>query len=217
MTEAVKRRYDSSRRRAQAEATKREILEAAERLFGEQGYAGTTIAAIASEARVAPKTVYLAFETKAGLLRALWNLRLRGDADDVPVGDRDWYREVLEEPDPVRVLRLNARNSRMVKDRFGVLDGVVRGAASVDTAVAAMVRRIQTEFYENQRRVVESLVAKGALKPALDVTRAADILWTLNHPDVWQHLVFDRGWTGEQYEEWFADAACQQLLADDRR
>ena len=48
----------------------------------------------------------------------------------------------------MRALRLNARNSRMVKDRFGVLDGVVRGAASVDTAVAAMVRRIQTEFYE---------------------------------------------------------------------
>ena len=78
MTEAVKRRYDSTRRRAQAEATKREILEAAERLFSEQGYVATTIAAIASEARVAPKTVYLAFETKAGLLRALWNLRLRG-------------------------------------------------------------------------------------------------------------------------------------------
>src|SRR3954470_22988482 len=158
MTDTVKRRYDSTRRRAQAEATRREILEAAERLFSQQGYAGTTIAAIAAEAQVAPKTVYLAFETKAGLLRALWNLRLRGDANEVPVGDREWYREVLDEPDPARALRLNARNSRLVKDRFGVLDGVVRGAAAVD--VAAMVKRIQSEFYENQRRVVETLDEK---------------------------------------------------------
>src|SRR3954466_4506156 len=217
MTEAVKRRYDSTRRRAQAEATRREILEAAERLFSQQGYAGTTIAAIAAEAQVAPKTVYLAFETKAGLLRALWNLRLRGDAHEVPVGDREWYREVLDEPDPARALRLNARNSRLVKERFGVLDGVVRGAAAADADVAAMVKRIQSEFYENQRRVVETLDEKGALKPDLNVTRATDILWTLNHPDLWHHLVFDRGWTADQYEEWFADAACQQLLADDRR
>ena len=29
-----------------------------------------------------------------------------------PVAERDWYREVLEEPDPERQLRLNARNAR---------------------------------------------------------------------------------------------------------
>ena len=211
MTKAVKRRYDSTRRRAQAEATRREILESAERLFAEHGYAGTTIAAIAADARVAPKTVYLAFETKAGLLRALWNLRLRGDADEVPVADREWFIEVLEEPDPARTLTLNARNSRRVKERFGPLSTIVAGAASLDADVAAMLKRIQTDFYENQQRVVESI--EDALRPELDVARATDILWTLNHPDVWHHLVFDRGWTPEQYEAWFADAACQQLLA----
>ena len=76
MTEPVKpkRRYDSPRRREQAAATRREILEAAQRLFERQGYAATTMAAIAAEAGVALKTVYVAFETKSGVLRALWNL-----------------------------------------------------------------------------------------------------------------------------------------------
>jgi AcrR family transcriptional regulator len=206
------RRYDSSRRRAQAEATRRDILEAAERLFAEEGYGATTMAAIAKEAGVALKTVYLAFETKSGLLRALWNLRLRGDAADVPVGDREWYREVLDEPDPARALGLNARNSRVIKERFGRLHPVVRGAATVDRDVDAMLRRIQSEFYENQRAVVESLAQRNALRKGLDVTRATDILWTLNHPDVWHHLVFERGWTPEQYEQWFADASCRELL-----
>src|ERR671937_2765734 len=101
MAERVKtRRYDSPRRREQAAATRREILEAAQRLFENQGYVATTMAAIAAEAGVALKTVYVAFETKSGLLRALWHLLLRGDEDDVAMPDRRWYRDVLEQPDP---------------------------------------------------------------------------------------------------------------------
>src|SRR5919107_5919612 len=121
-----KRRYDSSRRREQAAGTRRQILRAAQRLFERDGYAATTMAAIAAEAGVATKTVYLGFETKSGVLRALWNLRLRGDLEDVPVPERSWYQEVLDEPDPERKLRLNARNSRAVKERVGPLLRVLR-------------------------------------------------------------------------------------------
>src|SRR5262249_61246813 len=115
MTEAVnpKRTYNSSRRREQAAATRREILEGAQRLFERQGFAATTMAAIASEAGVALKTVYVTFETKSGVLRALWNLLLRGDEGDVHVMDRARYREVLDEPDPGRQVPLNARQSRV--------------------------------------------------------------------------------------------------------
>src|SRR5947208_15658101 len=109
-----KRPYDSPRRREQAAATRREILEAAQRLFERDGYAATTMAAIAAEAGVALKTIYVAFETKSGVLRALWNLTLRGDEGEAPVAEREWYREVLDEPDPERQLRLTARNSRLV-------------------------------------------------------------------------------------------------------
>jgi hypothetical protein len=62
--------------------------------------------------------------------------------------------------------------------------------------------------------VVESVAAKGALRPGLDVDRATDILWTLNHPDVWLLLVGERGWTPRQWERWFADTACAQLLGE---
>src|SRR5215217_4210057 len=96
MAEPVKTRpYNSPRRREQAAATRRQILDAAQRLFERQGYAATTMAAIAAEAGVATKTVYLAFETKSGVLRALWHLLLRGDDEDRPVADRAWYQEVL--------------------------------------------------------------------------------------------------------------------------
>jgi AcrR family transcriptional regulator len=213
MAEPVKtRRYDSPRRREQAAATRREILEAAQRLFERHGYAATTMAAIAAEAGVALKTVYVAFETKSGVLRALWHLRLRGDEADVPMGERAWYRELLEEPDPKRQLRLMARNGREVKTRAASLMKVIRDAAPTEPDIATLWSRIQSDFHALQRPIVEALHAKRALRPELDVARATDLLWTLNHPDVWHLLVGERGWTAEEHEQWFADAACSQLL-----
>ena len=206
------RRYHSPRRDQQAAETRRAILAAARSLFERDGYAATTIAAIAAEAGVATKTVYLAFETKGGVLRALWNTALRGDEGEAPVAQRSWYREALEEPDAGHQLRLNARNSRAVKTRVGALFAVIRSAAAVDPDIAVLWDRIQSEFYENQRTIVTALQEKNALRSTLDVTAATDVLWTLNHPDVWQLLVGTRGWTPEQYEKWFGDTACHQLL-----
>src|ERR1700704_5187570 len=134
----TKRHYNSPRRREQAAATRSEILEAAQRLFEQQGYAATTMSAIATEAGVALKTVYVAFETKSGVLRALWNLLLRGDRDDLPVAQQQWYREVLDERDPERQLRLNASNSRRVKTRIGAVMEVIRSAAPTDPDIEAL-------------------------------------------------------------------------------
>src|SRR5436309_9661814 len=132
------RSYNSPRRAEQAAATRRAILDAAQRLFEKDGYAATPMASIAKEAGVALKTVYLAFETKSGVLRALWHLRLRGDEGSAHVGERDWYREVLEEPDAKRQLKLNARNSRVVKARVGALMEVIRSGARADTDIAKL-------------------------------------------------------------------------------
>lgn len=207
-----KRRYDSTRRQEQAAATRGQILDAARRLFEEQGYASTTMGAIAEEAGVAVKTVYLAFETKAGVLRALWNALLRGSDDAPPITEHEWHREMSEEPDPERKLRLNARNSRAGKERIGRIFQVVRAAAGEDADSAALWARLQTEYRANQHAVVESLRRKRALARGLGVERGADILWTINHPDVWELLVVERGWTPDEYERWCGETACAQLL-----
>jgi AcrR family transcriptional regulator len=212
-----KRPYESPRRREQAAATRLEILDSAQRLFERDGYAVTTMAAIATEARVALKTVYIAFETKSGLLRALWNLRLRGGQEDVPVGEQQWYRAVLEESNSERQLRMNAHNSAQGKTRIGGLLEVIRNAAPIDPDIATLWSRIQTEYHANQRAIVESINDKRALNPALNEERAADILWMLNHPNTWQLLARERGWTAEEYEQWTGDLACAQLLDRPRK
>lgn len=209
-----RRSYDSPVRREQAAATRARILATAQALFEERGYSATSVAAVAERAGVSQRTVYLAFETKAELLRTLWNALLRGGEGAPPVAQLARYKEALEERDPARQLELNARHSVAVKRRIGALHEVIRAGASVDPDVGALWERIQTEFRENQRAIVASIAKKGALKDGLDVERAADILWTINHGDLWQHLVVRRGWSPEAFEGWLADTFRALLLRE---
>jgi AcrR family transcriptional regulator len=157
-----RRRYESPRRREQAAATRLAILEAAERLFAERGYVSTSVGAIAEEASVALKTVYAVFGTKAELLRALWNLRMRGDEDSTPMAERSWFREIIAEPDPQRRLALVARTSRLVKERTA--------AAELPAATDILWALVGIESVARRRpraATRRSLVSRTRTKPVL--------------------------------------------------
>ncbi|MGZ4677871.1 MAG: TetR/AcrR family transcriptional regulator [Acidimicrobiia bacterium] len=217
IAEPVKpRRYSSPRRQEQAAATRSAILAAARRLFEADGYRPTTIEAIATEVGVSSKTVYLAFATKAGLLRAVWDLALKGDEQPAGVAERSWYQEVLADPDAEHALRTLAHHSVIVKQRIAGVLGVIRAAADIDEDLASLWQLIETDFWANQRAVVERLRATRSLRRGLDVVPATDILWTLNHPSQWQLLVVQRGWSPASFEQWLADTMCEQLLGPRR-
>ncbi len=171
--------------------------------------------AVAVRASVSLKTVYNAYASKSGLLRAVWDMSLKGDLDDAPVAERPWYTALMSEPDPQRQLAMTAEASRVVKTRIGSMLKVIRDAAPVDEDLAALWELIQTDFWANQRAIIESLAAKGALRPGLDIEHATDLLWMLNHPDIWLLLVDRRGWSPMEWETWFAEACRHQLLASD--
>ena len=206
------RTYDSSLRTRQAADRRLALAVAARDLFVEHGYPATTMDVVAARAEVSLKTVYNAYTTKPRLLRAVWDMSLKGDLDDTPVAERTWYTSVLSEPDPRRQLAMTAENSRIVKTRIGPMLKVIRDAASMDVDLAALWELIQTDFWANQRVIVESLAERDALRPGLAVDRATDLLWMLNHPDVWLMLVGRRGWSPADWEMWFAESACEQLL-----
>jgi AcrR family transcriptional regulator len=200
---AGRRPYDSPLRRAQTQATRRQILQAAQRLFERNGYAATTVAQIAAEAGVSLKTVYVAFETKSGVLRALW--------DSLPA--ERGYHEALEQPDPADRLQMAAHTSRVLKALSGGVLEAIRTAAPSDPEIAVLWQRIETELRDVLRLLVGTIAADGALSSDLDVDEATDILWALVHPDVWRLLVDARGWKPARYEHWCAQTACAQLLA----
>ena len=100
----------------------------------------------------------------------------------------------------------------MVKRRIGALLGVIRDAAPSDDEIGRLWSLIQSDFYANQGAIVATLDRTAGLADGLGPARATDILWTLNHPDVWLLLVGRRGWTPEQFETWLGDTAIDQLL-----
>ena len=89
------------RRARKALETRRRVLDAAEALFTRDGYAATTMTAIADQADVAVQTLYAVFGNKRALLTELIDARVVGDDHAGPLPDReDWQameREVDED------------------------------------------------------------------------------------------------------------------------
>jgi hypothetical protein len=161
---------------------------------------------------VALPTVTAIFGTKRGLLEALIALVVRGDAAPEPLLDRSWFRAVLEEPDPVRQLRLHAANARLIQERSADIAEIVKAAATADGEIASVLRHLGAGRLRDTRTVVESLHAKGALRADLTVERATDLLWTLTSSDVFRLLVVERGWPPADYERWLGDETVHSLL-----
>ncbi len=210
---AVKtRRYDMSNRRRQAAETRRRIAEAAARLFLEQGYAATTIEAIAAEAGVAVPTVYASMQTKQAILWAAIELTARGDARELPLAERQWWREMERESDARKKLAMFARIHREICDREAAVFAVLETAAAVDPELTPVLTQQARARYSDQSRVVRSLKRQATLRPGLSVRKASDIIWALATERSYLALVRDRGWRAEEYEAWLTEQLAAALL-----
>ncbi len=213
MGEIVNRRraYDSPRRRQQAQATRRAILDGAASLFSERGYAATTIDGIASRANVSSETVYATFGTKRALLAELLDVSIAG-SETAPILDQAWVQEMRSEPGPESRLRILARNGRRILERRAAIDEVVSGAAAADPEIAVLWDKTKGDRFAGQRELLRIVVGTAALRPGLDLETAADILYTIGSPETYRHLVVDRGWTGARFEAWYERTLAQLLL-----
>jgi AcrR family transcriptional regulator len=209
-----RRRYDASRRREQAAATRHRIVEAAAELFVERGYAGTTIPAIAAGAGVAVETVYRSAAGKAGLLTAAVQAALAGGVErsERPVEEREGIRRVIDEPDPRRQLVAYAHTQPGVWSRVGPLLRVLDSAASSDPALQRLQADLAAQRLEGMRRLADLLDRQGKLRPGLPADRAADLVWTLCAQANFDALVGQRGWTHREYESWLGEMLAAAVL-----
>ena len=204
MTEAVKRRYDNSRRQAQVRATRLRVIEAARRGFIEHGYPATTIEAIAEAAEVPLPTLYRLFGSKRALLAAVLDTSFGGDDQPIAFADRPAVRAARDETDPVKMVTAFARIARELMDRTSAIQHVLATAAQVDPDAAELLAEIRRQRHTGQSRIVAALDARGALDPGLDTSEAADIVYALLSPEVHRILTVERGWPADRYERWVA-------------
>lgn len=206
----TRRRYDSSGRRARARQARDQVVGIAEDLFLAHGYAATTVAAIAAQARVSVETIYKSFGGKPGLVRAIVDQGLAG-AGPVPAEQRsDQIRDT--ETDPRQIISAWGAFITELAPRTVPILLLARDAAASDPELAALLHEVSAARLERMTVNARALADAGHLRPGITVTHAADILWTYSSPELYELLVLGRGWSPERYGRFAAQAMTAALL-----
>lgn len=200
MGRAVKRPYDSTRRRAQARETQREVLRAAHDLFVDQGYGGTTIAQVAKRAGVSPETIYATFKNKATLLHRTWDVTIGGDDEEVAFHERPEVMALRAEPDLAARFMMQARFFTTTARRITPFARAVRGAAASEASAAQMVTEMDRQRLAGLTVMARAAAATGQLK--VTETECRDLIWAMTDGHLWHQLVVERGWSDVQHADW---------------
>ena len=201
------------RRARKALETRRRMLDAAEGLFTRDGYAATTMTAIAEHADVAVQTLYAVFGNKRTILTELIDARVAGEDHARSLPDREDWRAMEREPDPHRQLALFAQIATRIGVRSAAINEIMARAAGADPEIATIYQQQRQSRYKDERRIARSLARKGALREGLSETQAADIIWAIATTRTYRALVGERRWTTDQYEHWLKDLLAHALLA----
>ncbi|MBA2697181.1 MAG: TetR/AcrR family transcriptional regulator [Nocardioidaceae bacterium] len=213
MPQSVKvRAYLSPRRQEQAAATRREILKAARDLFTRQGYAETTVAAVARRARVSVDTIYASVGRKPQLLLAVIDTVLGGGDDPLPAEQRDYVQEIRAAETAVAKIHVYAAALGRLLPATASLQEALRHAAQTDTDCAAVWRGLTERRAANMLLFASDLRKTNAIRDDLTDDYVADVVWSTNSVEYFL-LLRQRGWTSEQYARWLEDLWCRTLLA----
>jgi AcrR family transcriptional regulator len=191
--------------------TRARIVNAATRLFAEQGYLDTTMAAIAAEAGVAVQTLYLGFGSKGAILKAAHDVAIVGDDEPIPLLERPWIAELRAEPDGARALALLLANALPIIERAAPIHTVIQAAAA-DPEVAEQLQENEAGRFTSMQTYARELAAKPGFAPDLSADTAADVLYAVITADVYRRLVLERHWPREQWSAWIYDLAAAQFF-----
>lgn len=207
MADVKRRPYRTTIRRGDAPAL---ICAAAYRLFSDKGYLATSIEDIAAEAGVARPTIFTAVGPKSTILRLVVDQALAGDDAPVPIAQRPWWREAIDEPDPVRSIQLHARNMCLINQRAAPVLRALETAASVDAEAGDVWDRFQRQRHDGLNEVALALRRKTD-RLRYDEDTMTDTLWMLT-PDAYLRLVRDAGWPLERFQDWLTDVLLRLFL-----
>lgn len=203
-----------SRRDEAARQTRAAVVEAAHRLFIAQGYAATSIRQVADVAGASEQTVYRIHGDKAELLRAVVLAAVGAPSDTGNLRESPLMLELSGAPTPQQRLRITARVMREVYARgLADLEQVVVAAAAADQRVRLLADEIAAQRWQDTRSLVLAILGEATLDPGLGVDDVVDYLFAVESGAVYLTLTTGRGWTTEQYVEWFVELFERMFLS----
>lgn len=206
--------YDNRQRQEAARTTRARIVDAAKTSFLQHGYGATTIRQVATDAQVSQETIYKTFGNKAALLKAVYDVSLAGDDEDIALAQRPEALAVIEARSPAEAATAYAELAQLVSRRVDPLVRVILGARDTDKALDAFARTTDRERLNGSRFYVQHWTTSGWLRDDISLEHAADAVWALNAPHT-RWLLLDHGWTHEHYTRWLADLIRHAIFRDD--
>ena len=205
-SKAKKRRYSSDRRSLEAEATRSRILVSAKSLLLSKGIDKVTIAEIAGAAKVAESTVYAAFRSKEGILRALMEQSMFG-------GQYQAAQALLAGiDDPVQLVARTARVARAIYESEQEDLGLLREMSGFSPLLSDVERQFEQMRYELQKDRIERLFSDRQERRGLGLDEARRIMWALTSRDLYRMMVVEGGWAPQRYEDWLAQTLVASLV-----
>lgn len=179
--------------------TSERIARAAADLFVRNGYRGTSMAAIATEAGVAVQTLYNVAGSKAAVLGLVLDRTVSGPEAprSVPEFMEERVRHLQSQADVIDALsdwfaEVHPRSSALFK--------VIRDGAAIDAEVAGFQEEREKRRLANYRRAAARIADRGPTR--LNTEETAALIWAVGHPDVYRQLVVEEGWPPEHYRSW---------------
>ncbi|MGK5680571.1 TetR/AcrR family transcriptional regulator [Actinoplanes sp. URMC 104] len=201
-----RRPYDSTGRQAQASLSRARVLEAARRLFIEQGYARTPVSQIAREAGVSVPTVFARFQSKVNLLKLAVDTAIVGDEQEEPLAARPVMRRVREAATFAEVVERLADAFVEVAQRAAPIAAVAYAAADADPEIARLVDTLDAQRLTGASRLAEIVADRLGVTDPAAIRHLRDTIWTLNSFTHWDLLVRQRGWGAAEYRRWMVVA-----------
>jgi AcrR family transcriptional regulator len=191
-------------RQAQTALTEQRIVDAATELFLADGYVATTLEAVARRARVAARTVYVRFGTKAALFKRVVDVAIVGDTQPVDVLGRDWMQQALTAPTLAGRLAAGAAAGRQIMERTGALFGVAQQAAAVEPLIAGFWQEGREQSRYGQEVFWTRLAEDGLLPAGADLAWLIDTASVISAAETYLLVTRMLGWDLDAYQAWLA-------------
>jgi AcrR family transcriptional regulator len=206
VSDEVKRSRAAPDLRAERVArTESQVIEAARELFLEHGYVATTLAQISQRARVAERTVYVRFGTKASLFRKVVDQALVGDAEPIDVAHRPQTRNAMTAATLHERIEALADVSIGIAERAGALFEVAAQAEGIEPELAEAAQAGRRATADLSRSFWDRAATDGLLADRLHAAGLAILTDILICADTQVHLRRTHGWSAPTHRALIID------------
>ena len=134
-----------------------------------------------------------------------------GDDQPVRLLDRPGPQAVLHAADQHTQIKMFTEDITEILGRAAPVMELIRSAARTEPDIDELLHNLLRRRLENMTAFVTQLARKGDLRPGVDITAGAELVWTLTSPEVYLLLTRDRNYTQEEYIAWL-EASLSRLL-----